>query len=242
MVLKILITFLLHLPLTAALATQTQNTTAQKSDNSNYYYNSALQNLKGEQLGVAKAQIERSLYLNPLSPSSHKLNAKITEKIVDTLGTNRKEEISFSTRLLSFIPPLISYIFLISALILLCLSVAKLHYSEKSSYKTNPKLRLKTTGFAFMLFLSALTYFSKEFSLSNKWACITSSSTPLFTGPNEQSFVQTTSLPQGSCVQVISSAANWVSLKPAHHPAGWANLNDLTIVRGYKFDPSINKD
>lgn len=242
MVLKILITFLLHLPLTAALATQTETVTAQKTDSSISYYNSALKELHTSKLGLAKANIERSLFLNPLSLSSHKLNSKITEKIAENLGSSRKEEISFSSRLLSLIPSSVSYIFLIIALIMFFLSLAKLSFSEKSSYKTNPKIRLRTTALAFVLFLSVLVYASKEVSLATKWACVTSPTSPLYTGPNEETFVQTTSLPQGSCVQVVSTLSNWVSLKPAHRPSGWANRNVLTIVRGYKFDPSINKD
>ncbi|MGH1468750.1 MAG: hypothetical protein ACRBBP_07715 [Bdellovibrionales bacterium] len=242
MVLKILITFLLYIPLTPALATQTDDLTAQKINNSTHYYNSALKHLQESNLGKAKAFIERSLFLNPLSPSAYKLNTKITEEITESLGTSRKEEVSFSSHLLGVIPSLFSYIFLICALILFFLSLARLTFSEKSSYKTNPKLRLKTTATAFLLFLSVLLYTAKEASLATKWACITSSSSSLFTGPHENSFVQTTSLPQGSCIEVVSTMPNWVSLKPAHHPAGWANRNDLMIVRGYKFDPSINKD
>ncbi len=242
MVFKTLIIILLYLPPKAALATEKETKSAQKIVHSISLYNTALEKFNSNNLGLAKGYIEQSLFLNPLNSFSQKLNAKIKKALSKNLGVEIREEISFFVYAFDIVPPWLSYIFLIIATLLFFYSLARLHFNEASSYKKNPQLRLRTLGFTFFLILSASLHIAKESFYLTKWACTTAPGTFLFTGPNAQTFVQTSSLPQGSCVQVVSVLPQWVSLKPLNHPSGWANLDDLMIVRGYKIDPSLNKD
>lgn len=236
------ITFLLYLPLSTVFATPPELSLASTSSHSIAYYNLALKKLNTSELGFAKSYTERSLFLNPTSSLTQKLNSKITERLSKSLDERKREELTLFTRFLDFIPFFFSYIFLIFALFLLLFCLAKLRFIEQSSFKNNPKLRLKATGLALFAFCALLLYLAKENSQKTKWACVLTPETALFTGPDPKQYVQTTSLPQGSCVQVVSQSKNWISLKPAHHPPGWTNHNDVMIVRGDKFDPPHNKD
>ncbi len=242
MALKTFITVLFYLLPTVVFTTQTENISAQKIVDSVSLYNTALKKFNNNELGFAKGYIEQSLFFNPLNSLSQKLHLKIKKSLAKNLGTQRREEVSFLTYVFDMIPSWFSYILLIGAALLLFYSLARLHFNEASFYKKNPQQSLKVLGFTALFFLSALLHIAKESFYLTKWACTTAPTTFLFTGPSAQNFVQTSSLLEGSCVQVVSILPQWVSLKPLNHPSGWANLKDLMIVRDYKIDPSWNKD
>ncbi len=239
---KFIIIFLVCLPLSEVFAAKTETLHQEAKGNSNSYYNLALKNFNAKNLGFAKAYIERSLYLNPLSTSSHNLNALINNKLTESLGGRNREVVSSLSRMLDFIPSTFSYVILIVALFLISLSLAKLHFVEKSSFKDSPHLRIRTAGFAFLLFCSFLLFLTKEQSASKDWACVTSAETALFTGPKSEGYVQTGSLQLGSCVEAIKIFKDWISLKPTNSPSGWARRSDIMLVRGYKIDPPKNSD
>lgn len=239
---KIIITFLFCLPLSTVFAAQAETSPLEIKYDSNAYHNLALKSFNEKNLGKAKAYIERSLYINPLSSSSRELNSVIIEKLTESIGTRRQEAVPGTSRFLDFIPSSIPYIFLIIALFLVSFSLAKVRFTEDSSFKSQPQLRLKTTALTFLLFCATLLYWAKESAQSTSWACVTSSEVELFTGPSSKDFVQTGSLPQGSCIEVVQVTKNWLALEPLYSPSGWASRSDTMLVRSYKFDPPNNKD
>ena len=120
-------------------------------------------------------------------------------------------------------------------------SAGVLRSSEAATFKNNPPQRLKTglysLGFLLSLGLTCLKYQNQ----SETWAC-TTAETPLYTGPNAKDYPQVGTLNQGNCSKVILAATKWISLAPQKQAAGWANKDQVLIVRGNKFDPLFNKD
>lgn len=240
--LKCIIIFLFFLLEATFFATQAHGTKSlpNKLDGSSLNYNLALNHLEAGKLGLAKAHIERSLFINPLRNDSAALKSSINEQIAKSINLPLKESISFPARLFNKIPPVVSYILLITAVFLLSLSFAKLHFKEKSTFKEDPQLKAKALGSLFLLFLATSLYISKEIYSAQTWACVVSDSAPLYTGPDENDFTQTASIPLGNCMTVTNISAGWVALTPQKYRSGWTKRSDILLINRYKIDPSTN--
>jgi hypothetical protein len=214
---------------------------SQNPKDSSAFFNLSLLQNKKKQLGSALANSERSLFLNPLNFKARSLKTNILESIKDK-SSKRLEEVPILHQIFDFLPSTLLFTACLVSLLGFALKLGKLRHKELKTFKNQPEERLNA-GLIFALFLclSAL-FISKSYFQNQTWACITSDSTPLHTGPATQKFPQVSTLNEGDCARVIFLSKNWVSLKPQYRNPGWTQKAHLLIVRGNKFDPLFNKD
>lgn len=218
------------------------NITNPKDMTSIDFYNQAVEHFSANKLGSAKAFTEHSLYLNPFNSPARKLNIETLDRLSEQNGSVTTESISELYTFLDFIPAIFIYVILFMFSTLLVIRLTKLVFLERSTFTTQSNARMQCTLLFAAIISLFLLHLTKQQSLSEPWACITTPQAGLYTGPSEKNFVQTTALQEGSCAQVIKAGENWVSLKPRSKASGWAKRKDLLILRGSKFDPLFNKD
>lgn len=205
------------------------------------FFNLALIQSDESKPGLALAQVERSLFLNPLNFKARSLKNQILETIREK-SFKRLEEISTSQRILDALPSVLILIITLALFLGFALSFGKLKHKETKTFKNDPQGRIKTgVFFAFSLcFLGLLVL--KQQAQKQVWACVTSKEASLYTGPDDKKLPKVSSLSEGDCSRVVSASTDWISLKPQHQSPGWTKTNQVLTVRGNKFDPLFNKD
>ncbi len=233
---NILITILMLLPQPKAFADES----SEHLQNSVQFYNAAVEALNKEELGLAKAYVEQSLYLNPLRSNAWKLKTKIFDLITEKNAGTPPAEVSSLSQIADFIPSIISFALLFIFAFFLLIKLTKLVYIERSTFLKNSELRGVCLLWGLLFSAAVSLHLYKLKTSTQKWACVTTSDAKVLTGPNTDDYVQTGSLIEGSCAQVITDLqkdGGWVSLKAHGKEPGWVKRKSVFILRGSKFDP-----
>lgn len=196
------------------------------------WFNSSLKNFQESELGKARADIEKSIFLNPLNFESKKLKEKILNKLYELPSwTGREELIPDTYYYFDYVPEMLFILLLVLSLCLLVYAYSKQRFLEKTYFKKNPEWRSKVLiAGVLTLFIGAL-YLYKIKTQADKWACLVKEA-ELYSGMGEE-YSLSSKLPEGACVKVISSKGDWISLGPEYSSGGWTHKNRVEIVRGF---------
>ena len=246
MFIKILITLFVILPQAHSFVANTKSSelkahlTLNPSD-SDALYNLALNEQKDGNPALSLALNERSRFINPFNLDAVKLTTISYDQLTE-INNERLETVPVYFKALDFIPYFLLLALCLTSFVLFAWHMGKTVRTEAVTFKSQPKLRLKSSLFAALILILLSLTAIKSSSLNQTWACVIKNDTPLFTGPHSESYIKVGVLNAGTCSKVVLLNDSWVSLSLAKKTSGWTPRKQVLIVRANKFDPLFKSD